>query len=64
MKSHEKMFYSTESAGKELELGDQTIKSYINSGKLKAYKVGKQWRILRDDLIDFVKSFECNIPDK
>lgn len=37
-----------------LGLHHKTIRGFINSGKLKAVKVGKQWRITREDLDVFV----------
>lgn len=60
----EKMFYSIQSASEVLELSDNTIKGLIYDKKLKAYKIGRQWRITRDDLINFVISQECNISDE
>lgn len=61
---NEKMFYSIQSACEALELSDNTVKGLIYDKKLKAYKIGRQWRITREDLINFVLSQECNISDE
>lgn len=37
-----------------LGLHHKTVRGFINSGKLKAMKVGKQWRIIREDLDAFM----------
>ncbi|AMJ40731.1 helix-turn-helix domain-containing protein [Anaerotignum propionicum] len=44
-----------------LGLHHKTVRGFINSGKLKAMKVGKQWRIIKEDLDTFMgrdSSFE------
>ncbi len=42
--------YSVESAAKKLNIHPRTVLRFINQGKLKAVKVGRQWRIQGDDL--------------
>ncbi len=39
-----------------LDLHTKTVRRYIREGKLKANKVGGQWRVMRDDLERFVGS--------
>lgn len=39
-----------------LDLHPKTVRRYIREGKLKANKIGGQWRVMRDDLESFVGS--------
>ena len=43
-------FYSVEAAAERLRLHPKTILRFIGDGRLRATKVGKQYRILRSDL--------------
>ncbi|MBB6480926.1 excisionase family DNA-binding protein [Spirochaeta isovalerica] len=43
-------FYSVESAAEKLDVHSRTVLRFIRDGKLKAVKVGRQWRIRREDL--------------
>ena len=38
-----------------LKVSDQSIKRAIYSGKLKAFKVGRDWRIERKAVIEWIK---------
>ena len=38
-----------------LKLSDQSIKRAIYSGKLKAFKVGRDWRIEKDAVIEWTR---------
>lgn len=40
---------------KELRLSKYTIREYIKSGKLKASKLGKGFRVKRGEMTDFVE---------
>lgn len=51
-----KKYYTTQEIADILKLGLRTIQNYINDGKLKAYKIGKGWRVEEDDLQEFIKS--------
>ncbi|MBN2657903.1 MAG: helix-turn-helix domain-containing protein [Spirochaetales bacterium] len=46
-------FYSVESASEKLGVHSRTVLRFIRDGKLKAAKVGRQWRIRREDLMEF-----------
>lgn len=48
----EKEFYKAEDLAKKLDVNIMTIYRYINRGKLKAYKIGKEFRI---DKVEFNK---------
>lgn len=37
-----------------LQVTRRTIYSYIKSGKLKAVKIGKEWRVTQDNLEEFL----------
>ncbi len=55
--------YSPQTAGEVLEVSSQSILKFINEGQLKAYKIGRQWRILEVDLLEFVQNQPSNIED-
>lgn len=38
-----------------LQLDPETIRRYINRGDIVAYKIGKEWRIEEDDLMEFIR---------
>lgn len=38
-----------------LGVGKNTFLKLIHSGELKAFRVGKQWRILKTDLMEFMR---------
>ena len=57
--------FSTFKAADYCNSSDSSIKRYINSGKLKAYKTpGGHYRILKDDLFSFMKENNIPIPEK
>lgn len=43
-------FYTVDSAATKLGVHSRTVLRFIRDGKLKAAKVGRQWRIRREDL--------------
>lgn len=50
--SHE--LYSVEQVAERLGLHVRTVRSYVREGRLKALKIGKQYRITRGDLEAFL----------
>lgn len=38
-----------------MQVSDQTIKRAIKEGKLKAFKIGKDWRIEREAVLEWTK---------
>ncbi len=57
--------FSTFKAADYCNSSDSSIKRFINSGKLKAYKTpGGHYRILKDDLLSFMKENYIPIPEK
>ena len=51
----EETYYSTKRVAKILEVKTITIRRWIQSGKLIAYKIGKELRIKKSDLDKFMK---------
>jgi len=47
-------FYTTEELAKELKVNIMTIYRYIKAKKLKAYKIGKEFRIDKEELNKFL----------
>ena len=38
-----------------LYIGKNTLYGLLNSGELKGFRVGKQWRVRREDLMEFCR---------
>lgn len=53
--SDKKEFYLAEELAKKLRVNIMTIYRYIKAGKLKAYKIGKEFRIERSEFERFLK---------
>lgn len=49
-------FYTAEELAKILKVNIMTIYRYIKAGKIKAYKIGKEFRIEKQEFKDFLKS--------
>ncbi len=47
-----------------LRLSQLTIWRYIKSGKLPAYKIGRDWRIKRTELEQFIESKRAIVEDE
>jgi len=52
----DKEFYRAEDLAEKLDVNIMTIYRYIKAGKLKAYKIGKEFRIDKDEFERFLKS--------
>ena len=46
--------YSIREVSAILKVGKRTIYTYIKEGKIKAVKVGKEWRVSEENLRDFL----------
>jgi len=51
----EKEFYKAEDLAKLLEVNIMTIYRYIKAGRLKAYKIGREFRIDKNEFNNFLK---------
>lgn len=54
----EEKYYTIEEVAKMLKVVYLTVYRWIQDGKLKAYKAGKQYRIKKQDLDNFVTSYK------
>lgn len=50
----EQQLYSTEEVAERLGLHVRTVRGYVRDGRLRAVRIGKQYRITREDLEAFV----------
>ena len=46
--------YSVKEVADILDMNPETIKRYIHREELRAYKIGREWRIKESDLKEFV----------
>jgi len=54
MDNSEKHFYTAQELADILQYNIMTIYRYIKSGKLKAFKVGKEFRIVKKEFDNFL----------
>lgn len=47
--------YTVYEVAETLKLDAETIRRYINREKIRAYKIGKEWRIKESDLLEFIE---------
>ena len=47
--------YTVYEVAETLKLDAETIRRYINSKKIRAYKIGKEWRVKESDLLEFIE---------
>ena len=50
----EKEFYTAEELAEKLRVNIMTIYRYIKAGKIKAYKIGKEFRIDKSEFDNFL----------
>ena len=55
--------YSTEEVAEQLGLHVRTVRGYVRDGRLRAVRIGKQYRITRADLEAFVGSPVTDPPE-
>lgn len=58
--SKEKEFYKADDLAKLLEVNIMTIYRYIKAGRLKALKIGRDYRIERNEFNNFLKSVKTS----
>lgn len=51
----EQLFYTAEELAEVLKVNIMTIYRYIKAGKLKAYKIGKEFRIDKNEFDNFIR---------
>jgi len=55
-KENEKEFYLVEELAQKLRVSNMTIYRYIQAGKIKAYKIGKEFRISSEEYNKFLEN--------
>lgn len=56
----EKEFYKAEDLAELLDVNIMTIYRYIKAGRLKVYKIGKEFRIDKSEFNNFLKKCQKN----
>ena len=56
----EKEFYKAEDLAEKLDVNIMTIYRYIKAGRLKAYKLGKEYRIDKVEFNNFLSRAQSN----
>ena len=56
----EKEFYKAEDLAEKLDVNIMTIYRYVKAGRLKAYKIGKAYRIDKVEFNNFLSRVQCN----
>ena len=56
----EKKFYKSEDLAELLEVNIMTIYRYIKSGRLMAYKIGREFRIDKNEFNSFLNKAKIN----
>src|SRR4051812_36448786 len=56
MAASEEQMLSLEEVAERLQVSDQTVRRWIKSGRLRAYKPGLEWRIRPSDLDAFLET--------
>jgi len=59
----EDRFYTSEELAENLKVNVMTIYRYIKSGKIKAYKFGKEFRVEHTEFESFLKK-HINVSEK
>lgn len=52
-------YYTVDEASSLIGVHTKTVRRYIYSGKIKALKIGGQWRITEDDLGEYLNTGSC-----
>jgi len=58
MNMTEEKYYAIEEIAKTLKVAYLTVYRWIQSGKLVAFKAGKQYRVKKEDLDKFITSYK------
>ena len=58
--SKEKEFYTAKELAEKLRVNIMTIYRYIGAGKLKSYKIGKEFRIDKKEFDSFLAKVKTN----
>ena len=57
-------FYTIDQVAEIIGIHHKTVRKFISEGKLKASKIGKQWRITGYDLNNFMESKDADVKNE
>lgn len=60
----DKSWLRVETIAKELDVAEGTVRAWIREGKLPALRVGRDYRIKREDYDEFIKKHYSGGDDK
>ena len=63
MKNSEKLLTPTDVANR-LQMNERTVTQWLRKGRLRGFKLGKEWRISPDDLQAFLEAGANKPPGK
>lgn len=55
--------YTPKQAAAILQVDKRTVYAFLKAGRMPGKKIGHQWKILEDDLKDYLKDNEYNRQD-
>ena len=55
--TEEKAVYNLSETAEYLRVSNQTIYNMIKDGRIKAYKIGREWRFLKSDILAYMDSY-------
>lgn len=55
---------TTQEISKQLRVSDRTVRNWIESGLLKAYKFGNQYRVMKEDFETFITNSQLKSEEK
>lgn len=55
--------YTPKELAELLKVSDQVIADELKSGRLRAFKVGRQWRIPENNVKEYIKENTCNFEE-
>jgi excisionase family DNA binding protein len=58
----EKPLLTTENVAELLQVDVETVRRYIRKGKLRAIKLGREYRVRRDDFEEFLEERKTRNP--
>lgn len=57
-------FLTLNEVAEKLKISLRTVQRFVQSGEIKAYKFGSQWRVEVDDFIEFLNKNYVNKEEK
>ena len=57
-------FWTTEQIAKKLQIGEETVLRYLQTGKIKGIKIARHWRVTESDLKAFIDRLKAEQEEK